>query len=345
MPRLYSNLLFHYQYKTDFDPEFYLSQARKFRLNCRAQGKSPFSAYTYQRNPTKLKIGLVSSDFGDHPGGYFSLSTLRELSRKNLELIAYSNYDRSDQLAPQFRPLFSKWHSIEKQTDQDVVARIVKDGIHILIDLQGYTRHNRLPIFLYKSAPVQASWLSPGSTGIEEIDYYIGSPYLIPATEEKHFSEQVLRLPETDTCFTPPDFELPVNGLPAESNNFITFGCFNKLIKMNDQVVALWCRILSTVPNSKLFLKTKILSNQKMVAQTLQRFQHYDIDPSRLTLQGWSASRKESLQAYHQVDIALDPFPFQGHTTTCEAVWMGVPVIVRKGIDSCFMLVKMSITI
>ena len=96
----YSNLLFNLQYKTDFDPEFYLSQAQKFRLNCRPQRTTPFSAYTYQKNPTKLKIGLVSSDFGNHPGGYFSLSTLRELSQKNLELIAYSNFDRSDQLAP-----------------------------------------------------------------------------------------------------------------------------------------------------------------------------------------------------------------------------------------------------
>ena len=102
-------------------------------------------------------------------------------------------------------------------------------------------------------------------------------------------------------------------------------------MKMNDQVVALWCRILSAVPNSKLYLKDKLLSNQKMVAQTLQRFKHYDIAPSRLTLQGWSTSRKESLRTYHQVDISLDPFPFQGHTTTCEAVWMGVPVIVLKG--------------
>ena len=100
---------------------------------------------------------------------------------------------------------------------------------------------------------------------------------------------------------------------------------------MNDRVLALWCRILSAVPNSKLLLKSKELSNPKMVVQTLQRFKHHDIDPNRLTLQGWSASRKESLQAYHQVDIVLDPFPFQGHTTTCEAVWMGVPVIVLKG--------------
>ena len=211
------------------------------------------------------------------------------------------------------------------------MAQIIKDGIHILIDLQGHTGRNRLPVFLYQPAPVQASWLSPGSTGIQEIDYYIGSPYLIPEGKEKHFVEQVLRLPEVGACFTPPDFELPVNDLPAESNNFITFGCFNKLIKMNDRVVALWGRILSAVPNSKLFLKSWVLSNQKMVAHTQQRFKHYDIDPSRLTLQGWSASRKESLQAYHQVDIALDPFPFQGHTITCEAVWMGVPVLVLKG--------------
>ncbi|MDP7281625.1 MAG: tetratricopeptide repeat protein, partial [Candidatus Poribacteria bacterium] len=143
----YSNWLLNSQYKTDFNPDFYLSQARKFRLNCQPQTKTISSVYTCQRNPTKLKIGLVSSDFGDHPGGYFSLSTLRELSRKNLELIAYSNYDRTDQWASQFKSLFSQWHSIQKQTNQDVVAQIVKDGIHILIDLQGHTSQNRLPVF------------------------------------------------------------------------------------------------------------------------------------------------------------------------------------------------------
>ena len=113
----YSNLLFNLQYKTDFDPKFYLSQAQKFRLNCRPQRKTSSSTYSYQKNPAKLKIGLVSSDFGNHPGGYFCLSTLRALRQKDLELIAYSNFDRSDQLAPQFRPLFSQWHSIQKQTD------------------------------------------------------------------------------------------------------------------------------------------------------------------------------------------------------------------------------------
>ena len=326
----YSNLLFNLNYKTDFDPNEYLLEAKKFRLNCQPKKNLSFQ-YQYETKPTKLRLGLVSADFGNHPGGYFSLSTLRELSKKNFELIAYSNFDREDEFSSHFRSLFSKWNSIQKKKDDKVVEQIFTDGIHILIDLQGHSAKNRLPIFVHKPAPIQASWLAPGSTGIPEIDYFIGSPHITPKSEEKHYVEKVLRLPEISQCFTPPDFDMKINSLPALKNNFITFGCVNKITKINDDVIALWSKILLSISNSKLLIKNQNLDNKKITENFLERFKKQGISKNRLILRGGSITRKELLEVYNEIDIVLDPFPFQGNTTTCEAVWMGVPAIVLKG--------------
>ena len=230
-----------------------------------------------------------------------------------------------------FKPLFSKWHSISKKEDEEVVEQIIEDGIHILLDMQGHSSHNRLPIFIYKSAPIQVSWLAQGSTGISEIDYFIGSHHIIPIEDRKHFVEKILRLPEISQCFTPPDFDVKINSLPATKNNFVTFGSLNKLTKVNNDVIALWSKILSSIPSSKLLLKSWELSNPKFVEQTLERFKKYNIGKNKLILRGKSKTRKELLEVYNEIDICLDTFPFQGNTSSCESVWMGVPVITLKG--------------
>ena len=328
--KAYSMLLFNLNYKTDFNPNLYLTEARKFRINCKPKKSLSFK-HQYEKKPTKLRLGLISADFGNHPGGFHTLSTLRELRKKNFELIAYTTTERRDEFSYHFRPLFSKSHSIEKKKDEEVVEQIVKDGIHILMDLQGHSAKNRLPIFMYKSAPIQVSWLGQGSTGILEIDYFIGSPLTIPKNEENHYVEKILRLPEIEHCFTPPDFNVAINNLPALKNNFVTFGCINKLTKVNDDVIALWSKVLSSVPNSKLFLKSTELDDQKIVENTHKRFKKNKIDKNRLILHGKSPTRKEVLETYNEIDIALDPFPFQGNTSTEEAVWMGVPVLTLKG--------------
>ena len=329
-PKAYSNLLFNLIYKTDFDLNYYLSEAKKFRLNCKTIKKLKFT-YKYETNPKKLRVGFVSADFGNHPGGYFTLGLLRELRKKNFELVAYPTIERKDELSHHFKPLFSKWILIKKKDDENVVKQIINDGIHILIDLQGHSAKNRLPIFIYKPAPVQVTWLGQGSTGISEIDYFIGSNHITPKDEEKHYVEKVLRLPEISQCFTPPDFDLKIENLPAIKNNFITFGCVNKLAKVNDDVIALWSKILLSVPNSKLLLKNKLLNSKEIIDTTIQRFKKQNVKKEQLILEGESKTRKELLNIYNKIDIALDPFPFQGNTTSIEAAWMGVPIITLKG--------------
>lgn len=326
----HSNLLLNISYKTNFDHEEYLRDAKNFRISCEPKEKFSFK-YNFEKNPIKLKLGFVTADFGNHPGGFFTLSTLRELKKKNFELIAYSTSDRRDEFSHHFKPLFLKWHSIENQKDDKIVKKIFKDGIHILIDLQGHSAKNRLPLFIHKAAPIQLSWLGQGSTGIPEIDYFIGSPHITPQDEENHFIEKIFRLPEISQCFTPPDFDVEINTLPALKNNFITFGCVNKLTKVNDDVISLWSKVLSSVKGSKIFLKNKDLDDKKVFAKTLERFKKNNINENQIILEGGSKTRKELLQAYNRIDIALDPFPFQGNTSTIESVWMGVPVITLKG--------------
>ena len=329
--KAYSNLLFNYNYMINYDPNLYLSYAKKYRSNCKVIKKSLSFKYQYEENPKKLKLGFVSADFGNHPGGFFTLSTLRELRKKNFELVSYATIDRNDEFSPHFKPLFSKWNSIKEKKDIEVVEQIFKDGIHILIDSQGHSAGNRLSIFMYKAAPIQASWLSQGSLGIPEVDYFIGSPHVTPKNEENHYVEKILRLPEISQVFTPPDFEVTTDSLPALKNNFVTFGCINKLAKIHDEVILLWSKILLTVSNSKLLIKNRNLKNNEVNENICSKFEKHNIKRNRLILIDETKTRRENLEVFNQIDIALDPFPFQGNTSTCEAVWMGVPVLTLKG--------------
>ena len=197
--------------------------------------------------------------------------------------------------------------------------------------MQGHSARNRLPIFFHKPAPIQASWLGQGSSGIKEIDYFIGSSHITPENEEKNYIEKILRLPEISQVFTPPDFSIKIGNLPAIKNNFITFGSLNKISKTSKETIILWSKILLSIKNSKLLLKSRELSDLKFYKEVIEKFKKLNIDENRLILKGMSKTRKETLEYYNQIDICLDPFPFQGNTTTCESVWMGVPVITLKG--------------
>ena len=324
----YSNLLFNLNFIDNLDQDIYLSWAKKFRKNCK---KSDVKInYNYEQNPIRLRVGCVSSDFGNHPGGYFTLSTLNKLS-KDFELIAYSNFDRKDETSEKFKKIFSEWNIIDKMSDEEVVLKIQNDKIHLLIDMQGHSAKNRLPIFFYKAAPIQITWLGQGTSGIPEIDYFISSEILNPKSDDKFYSEKVIRLPKISQSLSIPDFDLQPSDLPAKKNKFITFGCFNQYAKINNKVIELWSKILKAVKNSKLILKSAEFSNNKVSQNILDKFKKFEINQNKIILKGKSDNRKEVLETYNLIDICLDPFPFQGNTSTCESVWMGVPVLTLKG--------------
>lgn len=325
-----SNLLFTLNYESTQDPIAMKAEAMAFGKACTAKAGRPYREWRCSKAGT-LRIGFVSSDLYAHPVGYFLEGLVSNLDKKRFELYAYSSSPREDEVTASLKPCFKKWQTIKGVSDQAAAARIHNDSIDILIDLAGHTGNNRLPLFAYKPAPIQASWMGYfATTGMKEIDYWIGDPWVTPECDADHFTEKLWQLPETYLCFTPPKDAPEVSEPPAIANGFVTFGCFNNLAKINADVIALWARVLNQIPSSKLLLKTRQLDDQVTCETILAAFMAHGIDESRLMLEGWSP-RNELLAAYSRVDFALDPFPYPGGTTSAEAFWMGVPVITKAG--------------
>ena len=331
---VHSNLLFAHNYIADQSAEILLDDARRFGEQVTQQARP----YTNWRNVPEsgrcLRVGLVSGDLRAHPVGYFiegMLAALASHASGRLEFTAYPGHSLSDAVTERIKACCQGWHFAEGLSDEALAKQIRDDGIDILIDLSGHTAQNRLPMFAWKPAPVQVSWLGYfATTGVAAIDYLIADPWTLPETEEAFFTEKIWRLPETRLCFTPPDIEVAVSALPASSNGYVTFGCFNNLSKMNDSVVALWSRVLDAVPGSRLFLKASQLKDASVREITINRFAAHGIGADRLILEG-AETRALYLSAYNRVDISLDPFPFPGGTTSVEGLWMGVPVLTLAG--------------
>ncbi|MFI4979305.1 MAG: tetratricopeptide repeat protein, partial [Nevskiales bacterium] len=330
----HSGLLFAHNYLADQPAATLLAEARRFGDSA-ARKAAPYKTWRNVPEPEKcLRVGLVSGDLGEHPVGYFldsNLAALTSHAAGRLELIAYHSHFRTDALTERIKACCCAWHSVAGLSDARLAQLIRDDGIDILIDLVGHTAHNRLPLFAWKPAPVQASWLGYfATTGVAAMDYFIADPWTLPETEEVNFTEKIWRLPETRLCFTPPDADVDISPLPALTNGRLTFGCFNNLSKMNDAVVALWARVLHAVPQSRLFLKAPQLSEASVRQSVLEHFAAYRIGADRLLLEGPSP-RRDYLATYSRVDIALDPFPYTGGATTAEALWMAVPVLTLAG--------------
>lgn len=330
----HSNLLFTHNYLSDQSATALLAEARRFG-DLAARRAHPYTDRLNVPEPGRsLRVGLVSGDLRSHPVGYFIESVLVALSSNassRLKLIAYSSYVGGDMLTERIKASCHGWHSAVGISDESLARQIRDDRIDILIDLSGHTAHNRLPMFAWKPAPVQVSWLGYfATTGIGAMDYLIADPWSLPKMEEVHFTEKIWHLPETRLCFTAPQVNVEVSPLPALTNGFITFGSFNSLTKVNDAVVALWARVLMAVPESRLFLKARQLGDASERRSVVSRFATHGISADWLMLEGPEA-REKYLDAYHRVDIALDPFPFPGGTTSVEGLWMGVPVLTLIG--------------
>ena len=326
----HSNLLF-FKASMKFDESSNLKDLQGFADIVAEQKSSPYSTWSISKSPTELRVGFVSGDFKEHPVGYFLEGLLVQLQSSSIELYAYETNNSFGEVTSRLKGIFHSWTSLSGKSDKDAALTIHNDGIHILIDLSGHTLHNRLPVFGWKPAPIQIAWLGYfASTGLPEIDYIIGDPFVTPQSEAHHFTEKIWQLPDSYLCFTPPERNFAVSPLPAKANGFLTFGCFNSLSRMTDEVISVRANILHAIPNSKLFLKDKRLGYQAGRDQILKRFATYGIDEGRLLLEGRS-NRGEYLTSYHRVDIALSPFPYGGGTTSVEGLWMGVPVIAKKG--------------
>lgn len=326
-----SNVIFCLNYIPTYDSLFLLEEAQKFGRMAAKKVREKFTAWRCSSRPERVRVGLVSGDLRNHPVGFFLESVLAERDAATVEFIAYSNSRCDDELTTRIRPFFTEWKSLAGVSDEAAADAVHRDGIHILIDLSGHTGNNRLPMFAWKPAPVQATWLGYlATTGVTEIDYLIGDHHVTPPETDHYYSEKIWRMPDAWGCLSPPACAVDVGPLPALSSGAVTFGCFNNLAKMNDAVVALWSRVLHAVPSSRLLLKTGQLAAVSVCETTRDRFAAHGIPAERLILEGGSP-RAELLNAYNRVDIALDPFPYTGGTTNFEVLWMAVPFITLSG--------------
>ncbi|RQR47686.1 tetratricopeptide repeat protein [Burkholderia sp. Bp9140] len=332
--RAYARLLFNMSSSPAFAPEDWIVDARRYGDYLARDARllpHDREQRALQACGRPLRVGFVSGDLRQHPVGIFLESVLAHLDRTRIEPHAYVTFVVEDDVTARLKAGFASWKKLTC-LNRDQAARMIRDdGIDVLVDLAGHTNWSGLPVFAHRPAPVQASWLGFfATTGCRAIDYFIGDPHTLPADEAHHFVEQPWHLPDSYLCFTPPAYDVEVGPLPMATNGGVTFGCFGKLTKISDDVIALWSRLLHALPDARLMLKAHELGASDLNRATLERFARHGIGAHQLILEGGSP-RAEYFNAYNRIDIALSPFPYPGGTTTAEALWMGVPVIGMKG--------------
>ena len=279
----------------------------------------------------RLRVGYVSSDFHDHPVGRNILPLLAHHDRDAFEVFLYGENDPDDSMNPRFRSLADHWRDSTGMADEALAGLIEGDGIDVLVLLAGRFNANRPLVATYRPAPVQVSFHDCATSGLDEMDYWLTDHDLHPKDTPERFTEKLYRLDQFYQFEPPVDFPVP-GPPPSVQNGFVSFGCFNKPEKINDRVIQLWAAVMIAVPDSRLMLKYRNYWGDEVLATLLRaRFAAQDIDPERLVFLAGDDPRQSHLALYEQVDIALDPFPFNGATTSFEALAMGVPVIALCG--------------
>ena len=328
----HSNLLFSAQHQKDITLKSLNDMHADWDESFAYPLRKEWSEHKNQRDLEKrLRIGFVSPDFGFHPVGHLLVGLLENKLQDEVEFICYSDR-KPDEMTERLKQAADGWIDIYGMVDETLIERLRSDGIDILFDLTGHTSKNRLLVFAHKPAPVQVSWGVgyPGTTGLKAIDYLLADIYHVPKSEDHLYSEQIIRLPDSMFCYNPPHVSPTVGPLPAEQNGFITFGSFNRPAKINDDVMAVWIKILEAVPGSRLLLKYSGIGDHSARRRLFPLLEAHGLDTSRLMLEGQSP-HQDLLARYNEIDIALDTFPYSGGLTTCEALWMGVPVITLSG--------------
>jgi len=280
----------------------------------------------------KLRVGFVSGGFRRHPVGFMIAGALEQLPGDIFEIYCYNSNNKHDFVTRRIHKDIDVWRSIAGYNDKVVAEMIRKDQIDILVDLSGHAQNSRLQMMAMKPAPILVKWVGGlfNTTGLEAFDYLITDWYESPEGEEQYYTEKLVRLPDDYIVYTPPAYAPEVGPLPAGQTGHVTFGCFNNPTKVNEEVLKRWAKIMRGVPESRLFLKSKQYDTASFRNQILSLMQEHGIDPDRIEFRGLS-NHYDHLGDFNKIDIALDPWPYSGGLTTCEALYMGVPVITLPG--------------
>jgi protein O-GlcNAc transferase len=332
----HSNLAYALTFQAEFG-EAVLDECRRWSARHETPLRDAQKPHTNDRTASRrLKIGYVAADFRDHCQSLF----FSHHDHEQFEIYCYSSVERPDDLTRRLAGYADVWREVRELDDEHLAQQIRADGIDILVDLAMHMADGRPLLFARKPAPVQVAWLAyPGTTGIGAIDYRLTDPQLDPdpdlepqgshalAPNERHYTEASLRLPDSFWCYDPLTDEPAVNALPALTAGHLTFGCLNNPCKLTDRTLAMWSAVLRQVPQARLLLMAPAGNAHQNLAQRMER---QGIDPQRVSFVPFQP-RTDYLRTYHQIDLGLDTFPYNGHTTSLDSLWMGVPVVTRIG--------------
>jgi protein O-GlcNAc transferase len=328
----HSNLIMLLGYSAEVPHQILVNQARQFDRDIAASLLRRREFTNVPDPDRRLRIGYVSGDFRGHAVSYFLEPLVHHQQNAAFEFFAYANMHVEDAVTARLRGGFDHWRNIVSMGDDAVADLIEADGIDILIDLSGHMAANRLLVFARKPAPIQATWLGfTTTTGVSAIDYRITDPYVDPPGMTEHLNTETLwRLPATFCCYQPrAGIADPIDHPPRDDNGFTTFGCFNNFTKVSDRTLKRWAEILERVPDARLLLEIVGIDSEGFRRETEARLEQLELPLERVILEPRRRSNQYVL--YNKVDIALDPFPFNGGTTTLDALWMTVPVISVAG--------------
>ena len=336
---LVKNLITTLNYSPDLDPrtvfEMHKKYAQQFERTIAHFTPAPMREWqvdsqTGSHRP--IRIGYVSPDFRQHAVANFIEPVLAHHDKSKFELFCYSNQPVGDEVTARMQILVPNWSVIANMSEHDAARKIQEDQIDILVDLAGHTNQNSLMVFARKPAPVQATWLGyVNTTGLSSIDYRISDVLSEPPEiADEIYSEKLVRLPDCFTCFLPHTKSPDVGPLPAQQSGEIMFGSFNYFVKMNHEVLDTWARILSRVTNSRLTLKYRSMDSPSIQAVVFKALEKHGVARDRVVFLTYDEYQTH-LAHYNKIDIALDTFPHNGDTTSCDALWMGVPVITLAG--------------
>jgi protein O-GlcNAc transferase len=326
----HSNLVFSVYYHPDYDAAGILRENLRYNAMHAAPLGREIPPHDNDPDPNRrLRIGYVGSDFRDHCQSFFTLPLLSNHDNARFEIFCYANVAKPDAITYRHQSLADVWRSTSGQTDARVAQQVREDKIDILVDLTMHMSNARPLLMARKPAPVQFAWLAyPGTTGLSAIDYRFTDPYLDPPGDsDLYYSEKSIRLPDTFWCYDPLTDRPEPSALPAQESGRITFGCLNNFCKVTRGTVSLWCRVMAALPDSRLLLRTPIGEHR---AELIEQFQSAGIGSDRLDFVEF-APRESYLRFFHRIDIGLDTLPYNGHTTSLDSFWMGVPVVTRLG--------------